>query len=59
MTRSGRLGIRGLRSELSVPWNREQTDSLAQVFIEAGPRYQTIKAGPKRTGFFVWIARPI
>ncbi len=33
-------GIMGLRSELSAPWNRQQADSLAQVFIEAGPRYQ-------------------
>ena len=44
LTKYGRLGIRGRRSELSVPWNRQQADSLAQVFIEAGPRYQTNKA---------------
>jgi len=36
---SGRLGIWGQLSELSVPWNREQTDSLTQGIIEAGPRY--------------------
>ncbi len=52
MTRSGRLGIRGLRSELSVPWNREQTDSLAQVFIEAGPRYQNEKSRSHRDRLF-------
>ncbi len=39
-TRFGWLGIRGLLSELSIPWNREQTDSLTQGIIEAGPRYQ-------------------
>jgi len=33
-------GIKGLRSELSAPWNRQQADSLAQVFIEAGPRFE-------------------
>ena len=38
-TGCGRLGIRGLLSEISVSWNREQTDSLAQVITEAGPRY--------------------
>ncbi len=31
--------MRGLLSELSIPWNREQTDSLTQGIIEAGPRY--------------------
>ena len=39
LTMSGRLGIWGLLSELLVPWNREQTDSLTQGINEAGPRY--------------------
>ncbi len=34
--------MRGLLSELSFPWNREQTDSLTQGIIEAGPRYQDL-----------------
>ncbi len=38
----GRLGMRGLLSEQSIPWDREQTDSLTQGIIEAGPRYHLI-----------------
>jgi hypothetical protein len=38
-----------LLSELSVPWNREQTDSLTQGIIEARPRYQLFICGrPER-----------
>jgi len=53
-TRFGWLGIRGLLSELSIPWNREQTDSLTQVITEAGPRYQIIKAAPQKGVAFLF-----
>jgi hypothetical protein len=33
-------------SELSVPWNREQTDSLTQGITEARPRYQNEEWAP-------------
>ena len=33
--------IRCLPSELSIPWDREQTDRMTQVITEAGPRYQS------------------
>ncbi len=36
----------GLRCELSVLWNREQTDSLTQGIIEACPRYQMKNGSP-------------
>jgi len=53
----GRLGMRGLLSELSIPWNREQTDSLTQGIIEAGPRYQNEIGRPsKRVGLFIFGA---
>ena len=32
-----------LLSKLSVPWNREQADSLTQGIIEARPRYQEME----------------
>ena len=38
-----------LLSELSVSWNREQTDSPAQVITEAGPRFNHAQA-PGRAG---------
>ena len=52
LIRFGRLGMRGLLSELSIPWNREQTDSLTQGIIEAGPRYQSKKLVPRREPCF-------
>ena len=36
----------GLLSEPSIPWNREQTDSLTQVITEACPRYHTKNGAP-------------
>ena len=30
-------------TELSIPWNSAQTDSLAQVIREAGPRYHFLR----------------
>ncbi len=65
LTMSGRLGIWGLLSELSVPWNREQTDSLAQGITEAGPRYQLSPSrqnnppGPGETLVFPKAFEPI
>ena len=40
-------------TELSIPWNREQTDSLTQVITEAGPRYQKNQKPGLVPGFFV------
>ena len=39
-----------LLSELSIPWNREQTDRMMQVITEAGPRYQINMPGPVLSG---------
>ena len=42
-------------NEQSIPWNREQTDSLTQVITEAGPRYQINMAGPQGVGLLICI----
>ena len=44
-----------LLSELSIPWNREQTDRLTQVISEVRPRYQETENPAMRRDFCVRI----